>query len=124
MVQNCAWEFRIELYHNEHTNIKFGRIQNEENYLQDWQLPAQCLLSTAAMTTTASAECGSIKMAEFNWASGELMAQVDKYILEKGYGCEIELVVGGTTAIFASMNEKGVPQIAGEQWVNASTRNS
>lgn len=77
------------------------------------------LAATGAMTTTASAECGDIKMAEFNWASGELMANVDKYILEKGYGCNIELVVGGTTAIFASMNEKGVPQIAGEQWVNA-----
>ena len=41
------------------------------------------LAATGAMTTTASAECGDIKMAEFNWASGELMANVDKYILEK-----------------------------------------
>jgi len=58
-------------------------------------------------------------MAEFNWASGEFMANVDKFILEAGYGCNIELVIGGTTAIFAGMNEKGQPQIAGEQWVNA-----
>lgn len=75
--------------------------------------------ATSLMTTTASAACGEIKMAEFNWASGELLANVDKIILEKGYGCTVELVVGGTTAIFASMNEKGVPHIAGEQWVNA-----
>jgi len=83
------------------------------------------LLATAAAVatvfgaTSAFAECGDIQMAEFNWASGELMANVDKFILEAGYGCNIELVVGGTTAIFASMNEKGSPQIAGEQWVNA-----
>jgi len=84
------------------------------------------LLASAAIATlgmgfasTASAECGDIKMAEFNWASGELLANVDKIILEEGYGCNIELVIGGTTAIFASMNEKGSPQIAGEQWVNA-----
>lgn len=64
-------------------------------------------------------ECGDVVMAEFNWASGELMANVDKFILEEGYGCNVELVIGGTTAIFASMNEKGTPQIAGEQWVNA-----
>jgi glycine betaine/proline transport system substrate-binding protein len=64
-------------------------------------------------------ECGDITMAEFNWASGELLANVDKFILEEGYGCNVELVIGGTTAIFASMNEKGTPQIAGEQWVNA-----
>lgn len=64
-------------------------------------------------------ECGDITMAEFNWASGELMANVDKLILEKGYGCNVDLLIGGTTAIFAAMNEKGSPQIAGEQWVNA-----
>ncbi len=84
------------------------------------------LLATAAIATLATgissaafAECGDIQMAEFNWASGELMANVDKIILEEGYDCNIELVIGGTTAIFASMNEKGTPQIAGEQWVNA-----
>ena len=27
-----------------------------------------------------------------NWASAELMANVDKIILEKGYDCEVELV--------------------------------
>ncbi len=47
------------------------------------------------------------------------MANVDKIILEEGYGCNVELIIGGTTAIFAAMNEKGSPQIAGEQWVNA-----
>ena len=84
------------------------------------------ILASAAIATlgmgfgsAALAECGDIKMAEFNWASGELMANVDKIILEEGYGCNIELVIGGTTAIFAAMNEKGSPQIAGEQWVNA-----
>lgn len=70
-------------------------------------------------SSAMAGECGDIAMAEFNWASGELMANVDKFILEEGYGCNVSLVVGGTTAIFASMNEKGTPQIAGEQWVNA-----
>lgn len=71
------------------------------------------------MTSTARAECGDVNMAEFNWASGQLLANVDKFILEKGYGCNVELTVGGTTQIFASMNEKGRPEIAGELWVNA-----
>ncbi len=83
------------------------------------------LLATATIALGLSAggamawECGDITMAEFNWASGELMANIDKFILEEGYGCDVSLVIGGTTAIFASMNEKGTPQIAGEQWVNA-----
>lgn len=71
------------------------------------------------MTSTARAECGDVNMAEFNWASGELMANVDKFILEKGYGCNVELTVGGTNQIFASMNEKGNPEIAGELWASA-----
>jgi glycine betaine/proline transport system substrate-binding protein len=35
-----------------------------------------------------------------NWASAELMANVDKIILEKGYGCEVELVAGSYNANF------------------------
>jgi len=82
-------------------------------------LATTTLLFGLAATGAVAAECGDITMAEFNWASGELMANVDKLILEEGYGCNVDLVIGGTTAIFASMNEKGTPQIAGEQWVNA-----
>ncbi|MEL6751487.1 MAG: glycine betaine ABC transporter substrate-binding protein [Pseudomonadota bacterium] len=77
----------------------------------------------AAPVTSALADghakCGDVTMAEMNWASAELMANVDKFILENGYGCNVELVQGGTTQIFASMNEKGNPEIAGELWVNA-----
>jgi hypothetical protein len=46
-------------------------------------------------------------MADMNWPSATLMANVDKIILEAGYGCEIDMVVGATTVTFASMNEKG-----------------
>lgn len=67
----------------------------------------------------AMAACGNIEMAEMNWASAELMANVDKVILEKGYGCKVSLVPGATTTTFASMNEKGRPHIAGELWINA-----
>ena len=58
-------------------------------------------------------------MAEMNWASAELMAHVDKIILEEGYGCDVELVAGATMPTFTSMNEKGEPDVAAEQWANA-----
>lgn len=85
-------------------------------------LLASAAIAMAGMSFGSAAmaqECGDITMAEFNWASGELMAAVDKIILEEGFGCDVSLVVGGTAPIFASMNEKGTPDIAGEQWVNA-----
>jgi len=50
----------------------------------------------------AFAACGDIQVAEWNWASGELMANVDKIILEAGYDCNVELVPGATTTTFAS----------------------
>ena len=78
-------------------------------------------IAAAAMTISgqAFAACGSISMADMNWPSATLMANVDKIILEEGYGCEIEMVAGATTTTFASMNEKGQPDVAAELWINA-----
>ena len=67
----------------------------------------------------ASAACGTVSIAEMNWASAQLMANVDKIILESGYGCKVEIVPGDTMPTFTSMNEKGQPDVAGELWVNA-----
>jgi len=76
-------------------------------------------LALLSVGGVAMAECGDIQIAEWNWASGELMANVDKVILEAGYDCNVELIPGATTTTFASMNEKGQPDIAGELWINA-----
>ncbi len=86
-----------------------------KNLIAGAAFAALALGATGAM---AEENCGEVTMAEFNWASGELMANIDKFILEEGFGCNVELIVGGTAPIFASMNEKGTPDIAGEQWVN------
>ena len=67
----------------------------------------------------ASAACGTVSVAEMNWASAQAMANVDKIILESGYGCEVEIVPGDTMPTFTSMNEKGQPDVAGELWINA-----
>ncbi len=48
------------------------------------------VLGFFALSVNANAACGKLVIAEQNWASAELMANVDKIILEKGYGCEVE----------------------------------
>jgi glycine betaine/proline transport system substrate-binding protein len=58
-------------------------------------------------------------LAEMNWASAEFMANVDRVILEAGYGCTVAMIPGATMTTFASMNEKGQPDVAGELWTNA-----
>ena len=73
-----------------------------------------------AFAGSAQAEdCGSVSIAEMNWASAGVAAHVDKIILENGYGCTVTLVTGDTMPTFTSMNEKGEPDVAPEMWVNA-----
>lgn len=67
----------------------------------------------------AADDCGDITIASMNWASAELVAEVDKIILSEGYGCNAELIAGDTMPTFTSMNEKGEPDLAPELWVNA-----
>jgi len=73
----------------------------------------------AAMSQGAFAACGNVTIAEMNWASAEFMANVDKMILEAGYGCSVEMIPGATLTTFASMDTKGVPDVAPELWTQA-----
>jgi glycine betaine/proline transport system substrate-binding protein len=73
----------------------------------------------AAAPAFAAEDCGSLTIAEMNWASAGLAAWVDKIILEEGYGCDVALVTGDTVPTFTSMNEKSEPDVAPELWVNA-----
>mgnify|MGYP003323547165 FL=1 len=82
-------------------------------------LSAFAVISFTLFTGVANAACGKITIANMNWASANFMAEVDKVILEKGYGCEVELVPGSTMPTFTSMNDKGVPDMNPEQWANA-----
>lgn len=76
-------------------------------------------LGTMASGAFAADECGSVTIAEMNWASASLLANVDAIILEEGYGCDVDIISGDTTPTFTSMNEKGEPDLAPELWVNA-----
>ncbi|HMQ58569.1 MAG TPA: glycine betaine ABC transporter substrate-binding protein [Rhizobiaceae bacterium] len=64
-------------------------------------------------------ECGEVKIAEMNWRSAGLAANVDKLILEAAFGCKVTLVGGDTLSTFNAMNEDKGPDIAPEVWVNA-----
>ena len=73
---------------------------------------------TLAIKQVGANNC-KFQMADMNWPSATLMANVDKFILEEGYGCKVELIPGATTATFVTMNEKGRPHVAPEFWTNS-----
>ena len=74
------------------------------------------IASTFAM---ADSTCGKVTIADMNWSSASLIANIDQFILNEGYGCEAELVPGDTMPTGTSMIEKGEPDIAPEMWSNA-----
>ena len=78
-------------------------------------------LLTAGFSQQAVAEekCGKVTVADMNWSSASLIANVDRFILEHGYGCEAELIPGDTMPTSTSMIEKGEPDIAPEMWTNS-----
>ncbi|WP_261885727.1 ABC transporter substrate-binding protein [Vibrio pomeroyi] len=73
----------------------------------------------AAFSAHASAdECGEITIADMNWNSASLIAHVDQFILNNGYGCEADLIPGDSVPTGTSMIEKGQPNVAPELWTN------
>ena len=55
------------------------------------KLLAPTVLAVAVFSPMASAgECGDVTIADMNWNSASLMANVDRFILEHGYGCDAE----------------------------------
>lgn len=83
-------------------------------------LTSTLLLATASFSMSASAsECGAVTIADMNWNSATLIANIDRFILEHGYDCDAELVPGDTMPTGAAMIEKGQPDIAPEFWSNS-----
>ncbi|WP_299494915.1 ABC transporter substrate-binding protein [uncultured Shewanella sp.] len=76
------------------------------------------LLSTATSPAFADEQCGRVTIADMNWSSASLIANVDRFILEEGYGCDAQLISGDTMPTATSMVEKGEPDIAPELWSN------
>lgn len=68
--------------------------------------------------TASAADCGHVTISNMNWQSAEVLANIDMIVLNAGYGCNAELVVGDTVPTLTSMTEKGQPDVAPEGWVD------
>lgn len=80
-------------------------------------LASTCLVFGLAGAAHA-ADCGTVSVAVHNVQSAEVLAYVDKFILENGYGCTVETMPGDTVPSTTSMVEKGQPDISPETWVD------
>ena len=83
-------------------------------------LASTCLVAGLLMFTggASAAACGSVTIASMNWQSAEVLANVDKFILDHGYGCSADITTGDTVPTITSMVEKQQPDLAPEGWVD------
>jgi len=102
-------------------DLEFNSLINKDINMRSL-ISSSILLACASLSLPAMAsdtECGKVTIADMNWSSATLIANIDRFILEHGYGCDAELVPGDTMPTGASMIEKGQPDIAPEFWSNA-----
>ncbi|MEZ5658381.1 MAG: ABC transporter substrate-binding protein [Burkholderiaceae bacterium] len=95
------------------------RIKNSK-----W-LAAGVLAGAVAFTPAAAsaADCGASKkitIAEMTWLSAAVLAHTTQRILDKGYGCNVQLVPGDTVPTATSMLAKNEPMIAPELWLSTA----
>ncbi len=69
--------------------------------------------------TRASAGCGTVSIGEMNWNSARLIANLQKIILETGYGCKVEVTKTTTVPGMTAHVDTGKPQIISEAWINS-----
>jgi glycine betaine/proline transport system substrate-binding protein len=80
-------------------------------------LLATTLLSVYSINTQASCPVSdTIQIADASWASGSTLAHIESAIIEKGFGCNTELVPGENLITVTTMVTKGRPHVAPEIW--------
>ena len=73
-----------------------------------------------AFPATAQADCGSVSVAEMNWASGQIITRITEFLMTQGYGCEVMVVPSATTTAITSLAENNEPDVVPELWVNSA----
>ena len=70
--------------------------------------------------TAAYAECGDITITEMDWASSAVVTAVSAFLMEQGYGCNVQKVPSSTVTAITSVTETGEPDILTEVWANST----
>lgn len=80
---------------------------------------AGAMSGTAAMADGHSA-CGEVSITQMDWASSAVVTAVAKFLMEQGYGCEVQVVPSSTVPALTSLAETGEPDILTEVWANST----
>ena len=70
--------------------------------------------------SAVNAECGKVSVGAMGWASGETITAVATFLMENGYGCEVEVVPTDTIPAVTSLAENNEPDVVPEVWKNSA----
>ena len=83
-------------------------------------LAAGFAASTVFGATAASADCGEVSITEMDWASSAVVTAVATFLMEQGYGCDVQKIPSSTVPALTSLAETGKPDILTEVWANST----
>lgn len=83
-------------------------------------LGAASALALTVSATSAMADCGKVSITEMDWASSQVVTAVAAFLMEQGYGCEVQKVPSSTVPALTSLAETGEPDILTEVWANST----
>ena len=83
-------------------------------------LGAASALALTVAATSAAADCGEVSITEMDWASSQVVTAVAAFLMEQGYGCDVQKVPSSTVPALTSLAETGEPDILTEVWANST----
>ncbi|MGB0799071.1 MAG: glycine betaine ABC transporter substrate-binding protein [Planktomarina sp.] len=81
---------------------------------------AAALIAGSLTATTAAADCGEVSITEMDWASSAVVTAVSAFLMEQGYGCDVQKVPSSTVPALTSLAETGKPDLLTEVWANST----
>ena len=78
------------------------------------------IMSPDMLRKTATSDCGTVSITEMDWASSAVVTAVSKFLMEQGYGCEVQVVPSSTVPALTSLAETGEPDLLTEVWANST----
>ena len=57
---------------------------------------------SSLLATSANAGDCKARLGDFDWSSANIHTAISAFILEKGYGCKVQVTKGSTTPIMAA----------------------
>jgi len=72
-------------------------------------------LAAASQKQEAFVACGKVHLGDFDWDSANVHTAIASFILEKGYGCQVEVTKGSTMPIMTALFDQQI-DIVTEVW--------